>query len=244
MSTGATTEFSYSGTELDALTEARNYYSWLLHRFSPHLGRRVIEVGAGIGTFSEFLLRAEGVSELTLLEPAENTYPRLHERFLGNPRVRTLRGYLEDHAGDLSGDSLVSVNVLEHVPDDEAFLRDAHRALVPGGKVLLFVPALGQIYGTLDEAFEHYRRYTRGMLASRLERAGFRPLRVSYMNLPGIFSWLVAGKLLRKRTLSPADVRLYDSWVIPWVRRLEDRWEAPVGQSLLAIAQKDEHKHG
>lgn len=232
------TEFTYSGTELDALTEARNYYAWLLHRFSPHLGRRVVEVGAGTGTFSEFLLRAEGVSELTLLEPAENTYPRLRERFRGDPRVRTLHGYLEEHAGALSGDSLVSVNVLEHVPDDEAFLRDAHRVLVPGGKVLLFVPALSQLYGTLDEAFEHHRRYTRAMLAARLEGAGLRPLRVSYLNLPGVLSWLIAGKVLRRRTLTPADVRLYDSWVIPWVRRIEDRWEAPLGQSLLAIAQK------
>ena len=234
----AVTEFSYSGTELDALTEARNYYSWLLHRFSPHLGRRVVEVGAGIGTFSEFLLRDGGVAELTLLEPAENTYPRLEDRFRQDPRVRTLQGYLEEHAGDLSADSLVSVNVLEHVPDDEAFLRDAHRVLVPGGRVLLFVPALEQLYGSLDEAFEHHRRYTRGMLASRLERAGFRPLRISYVNLPGVLSWFIAGKVLRKRTLSPADVRLYDSWVIPWVRRIEDRWEAPVGQSLLAVGQK------
>lgn len=229
--------FTYSGTELDAMASARNYYNALLERFAPHVGHHAVEIGAGIGTFASMLLERTGVSAMTLIEPADNNFPVLQKRFAGDPRVRVAQGYLADHADSLSADSLIMVNVAEHVKDDTALLREAHRALRRGGKLLILVPALMPLYGTLDESFGHFRRYTRAELEARLESAGFQPVTVSYTNSAGIFAWFVAGRVLRQRTLHRRGVVLYDKLVVPWLSRLERLWSPPFGQSVLAIAR-------
>lgn len=229
-------EFSYASAELDSLAEARNYYGWIVDEFAPHLGRRIVEVGAGIGTFAEHMLERMPASDFLLVEPAQNNFPVLQERFRESPRVRVQPGYFGAEMPEASADSVVAVNVMEHIPDDDDFLRNAHRCLAPGGKLLLFVPALPQIFGTLDEEFEHFRRYRRPQLTAQLRAAGFDPLRVKYVNMPGVFAWWLSGKVLRRRTVTARDARIYDRWVIPWVRGLERHWSPPFGQSLLAVA--------
>jgi SAM-dependent methyltransferase len=162
----------------------------------------------------------------------------LQKEFSGDARVRLVKGCLEDVADSLSSDSVVLVNVLEHIEDDRALLRTIHRILNPGGTILLFVPALPCLYGSLDEAFGHVRRYTKSALTLRLEKMRFQIVRLQYFNLPGIGPWFLAGKVLKRRSLRPSDVRMYDRWVMPWISRLERRWGPPVGQSILAIARK------
>ena len=112
------------------------------------------------------------------------------------------------------------------------------------GDALLLVPALPRIYGSLDQAFGHYRRYTKTSLAGKLHVAGFRIIRLAYVNLLGIAGWFLTGRVLRRMTLQPRYVRWYDQWVIPWLSRLEERWEPPCGQSLIVIAQKFEPTGG
>ena len=233
-----TSGFTYTGTELDALAGARNYYRAIIDHFRPHFGRKVLEVGAGIGTFARHVLDETSVEEMLLVEPADNTIPMLRGRFAGDRRVTIAQGYLEQVTPNPSVDSLVAVNVLEHVENDLGFLRAAHDRLRPGGRVLLFTPALDQIFGTLDEAFGHFRRYTKTLLADRLRAAGFEDLRLRYTNFPGIASWFLAGRVLRRRTIAPRDVALYDRMVMPWVTAMERHWEPPLGQSIIAIATR------
>ena len=237
--TGTTPAFAYSGEELDALAGAVNYYPWIVRRFAPYLGERIVEAGAGIGTFAGHLLEAAPAAHLTLVEPAENNYPHLAAAYAAHPRVRTVHGYLGDAGETGSADTVVAVNVMEHVADDGAFLRTAHGLLAPGGHLLLYVPALPAIYGTLDEAFEHHRRYTRRGLDAALRGGAFRPLRVAYTNLPGVAAWWLSGRVLRRRTVSARDARLYDRWMIPWIAALERVWTPPAGQSLIAVAVRD-----
>lgn len=239
MSTASAPAFTYSGEELDALAGAVNYYRWIVRRFAPYLGSRIVEVGAGIGTFAAHLREAAPHARFTLVEPAGNNYPHLAARFAGEPHVRTVQGYLETAVEEESADTLVAVNVLEHVEDDAGFLAAAHRALRPGGHLLLYLPAVPAIYGTLDAAFEHHRRYTREGLGALLGGAGFEARRVAYTNLPGVAAWWLSGRVLRRRTVRPADARLYDRWMIPWIAALERVWTPPLGQSLIAIATKD-----
>jgi 2-polyprenyl-3-methyl-5-hydroxy-6-metoxy-1,4-benzoquinol methylase len=232
------TAFSYASDELDAMAGATNYYEWILDRFRPYLGRRIMEVGAGIGTFSEYLAGAQPGAELTLLEPAENNVPRLRERFEQRPGVTVRQGVLDGNVEAGCADSVVAVNVLEHVPDDTGFVASAMQALGPGGHLVLFVPAGPGIFGTLDEAFEHYRRYTRKELGSLLTGAGFQLQELRYTNLPGVLAWWLTGRVLRRRTVSPGAARTYDRLVIPWLRRLETVWTPPAGQSLFAVGRK------
>jgi SAM-dependent methyltransferase len=220
------------------MAEARNYYTWIVRLAAPYIGSRVAEVGAGVGNFAAALLREVRISELLLIEPASNLFPRLTKKFEADGRVKVLPGFLDDHSCFRGLDSLVAVNVIEHIRDDAEFLRLAFQELAPGGTVILFAPALHALYGTLDESFEHYRRYSKSELIRKLTQARFRFEKVLYFNLAGVLTWLMAGRLLRRKTLKRRQVRFYDRWVVPWVSRAEQLLEPPLGQSLLAIARK------
>ncbi len=230
--------FSYSGIELEALVQAGNYYRWILSHFRPHVGPRTIEIGAGIGTFSELLLAEPAVDHLIAVEPARNLFPQLERRLAGNPRVTLVRGYLDDVPASVSADSAILVNVLEHVADVATFLAVLHARLTSNGRLLILVPAGPRLYGTLDEAFGHYRRYTKPTLSRALVEGGFRLRVLRYFNFVGVLPWFVTGRILRRRTLRAGDVALYDRLVIPWISRLEARWAPPWGQSLIAVAER------
>lgn len=229
-------DFAYSGTELDALAAAPNYYDFIARLFAPHVGQRAVEVGAGIGTFAEHLLRTSAPRELVLVEPAVNNYPILRERLGSRPGVRTVQGYLEDCHDLRDMDSVVAVNVLEHTPDDVAFLRAAHAVLRPGGKALVFVPAVQAIFGSLDREFEHYRRYSKPALGRAFAAAGFRDVSLRHVNSLGVGAWFLAGRVFKWRTIDASRAAFYDRWVVPWLMPLESAVEPPIGQSILAIA--------
>jgi SAM-dependent methyltransferase len=230
--------FSYSGTELDSFVEARSYYRTIMKYFSPYVGARVVEVGAGIGTFSSFLLGLVNIRELITLEPAANLFPHLSRRFSQDRRVRCINGYLDDYppTGDI--DTVVSVNVLEHIEDDGGFLRSAHHILAPGGTILLFTPALPGLYGTLDRQFGHCRRYTKFGLSEEIVSAGFSLEFLRYFDLPGVLGWFLATRILRRDTIRSSDVRHYDRFVVSWSSKIEGWWEPPIGKNLLAIGRK------
>jgi SAM-dependent methyltransferase len=231
-------EFSYSGTELDAVAEATNYYGWIIDSFGRAIGEHIVEAGAGIGTVSDLVLRRASPREMLLIEPAGNNIPELHRRFDNDKRVRIHHGYLEDIADTVAADTVIAVNVMEHVERDAEFLRAALLTLASGGALLLLVPAMPAIYGSLDRAFDHYRRYTRSGLEQSLLAAGFEIETLHYLNIVGVVAWFAAGRVFHRTTLGRPQVRFYDRWVIPWLRRIESRIHAPVGQSLLAIARK------
>lgn len=220
------------------MDRAANYHQWILDIFEPYLGPRVIEVGAGIGTFASKILRIARIQELIAVEPAGNLFPILKERLKEHKRARPVQDYLERLAPTDAADSLVAVNVMEHIEDDAAFLRSAHGALRPGGTLLLFVPALPRIYGATDKAIDHYRRYMKSDLSARLRSAGFTIELLRYMNFPGIFGWFFYARMLRRDILPVSSIEFYDRFVIPVVRRIETIAAPPVGQNLIAVARK------
>jgi len=231
-------EERYPGTELPSFENASNYYAAILEYFAPYLAGQIVEVGAGIGTFSQCLLGLPEIAKLTAIEPAKNIFPILCENLSGYTKARLVNGTLQSVADSLSCDAVVLLNVLEHVERDEELLRTAHQVLKPGGALLLFVPALPQLYGSLDQHFGHVRRYRKGELGAILKKVGFHVECLRYFNLPGIFSWFVFGKIFKCASLNPWSVRLYDRLFMSWIPRCERRWEPVVGQSVLAIGTK------
>jgi SAM-dependent methyltransferase len=229
--------FSYSGSELEAMTHGRNYYRSILERFRPWTGSKVVEVGAGIGTFSSHLLSLEEIEELIAVEPGIDNFPRLRQRLGGDARAETVHAYIEQ-IPSLDSDSVVAVNVLEHVEDDAGFLRNAWRITRDGGHLLLYVPALPRLFGTLDVALGHHRRYTKDSLTRVIESAGWQVHRMSYMNLPGVLAWFLFARILKKTSVSDMEVGIYDRLVIPLTSRVEKFWSPPAGQNLIAIATK------
>lgn len=230
--------FRYSGTELDSLAEARNYYRAIMKYFNPHVGPRVVEVGAGIGTFSSFLLSHVNVRQLTALEPAANLFPHLSRRFSEDSRVSCVNSYLHDYRPSGEIDTVASVNVIEHIADDGEFLRSAHDILAPGGTILLFTPAVPALYSSLDREVGHCRRYTKLGLAEALQMAGFSLELIRYFDLPGVPGWFLATRILKRKTIRPSDVRYYDRFVVSWSSKIEGWWEPPIGKNLLVIGRR------
>ena len=224
----------YSGTELEAMELARNYHRWILSFFRPYIQGTVVEIGAGIGTVSELLTEC-APAQLHCYEPAKNVFPYLAKRMSGRASVQVLNCFYD---GAERADAVVLINVLEHVQDDLSLLRMINASLTHEGRLLLLVPAVPAIHGTLDEQFGHFRRYKRRQLARLVASCGYEIELVRYLNFPGLFAWLLASKVLRKRTVIRRDVVLYDNWVIPLVRAIESRIAPPIGQSLILIAKK------
>lgn len=235
-STVSADSFSYASEELDAMAKAVNYYEWIWSHFSEYCGRDIIEIGAGIGTFSSLLLGWKPEIQIECIEPASNNYAVLGPRFLSDPRVRTRHSFLEPCVQGSKVDTIVAVNVMEHVADDREFLRITRERLRSGGRFLLFVPALPAIYGEMDRTYEHFRRYTKSGVRKLLSESGFEVEKIRYMNFLGVFTWWFYGRVLRRKSLNSRDAALYDRFAIPLLRRLESLWEPPLGQSVLAVA--------
>jgi SAM-dependent methyltransferase len=222
---------------LEALESAVNYNRWVADLTLPYLGDDPIEIGSGIGVSASLWLDA-GVPRLTVTDVDDETLRELHARFAGDARVAVRRLDLASaEAGEHS--ALVALNVLEHIEDDVAALRNAARLLRPGGRIVLFVPAFPFAMGKFDREIGHYRRYTKASARAAFERAGLSPEVVRYVNAPGLLAWFVGMRLLGLRPSEGPVLRMWDGGVIPVVRALESRVRMPFGQSVLAVARTE-----
>jgi SAM-dependent methyltransferase len=215
--------------------DAPRYNRWLTARVAPWVGRRVLEVGAGIGNMAEFFLDRE---RLVLAEPEAEYRDRLAARFAGRPHVSVVPLRLPEVDQGLAAerlDTLICLNVLEHVEADEAALAAMRGLLQSGGRLVLLVPALPFIYGTLDAALGHYRRYAATELRSKIAAAGLRLLHIEYFNLGGVLGWWLTGRVLRRTIIPRGSLRLYDA-LVPLFRM--ERWLPwRIGQSLIAVGE-------
>jgi SAM-dependent methyltransferase len=242
----------YVGRDLEAMSFARNYHRWILELFEPYLGSRLVEVGAGTGSFSEllFALRPESLS---LVEPSTEMHAHLvetvarmndatHAATHHATRVQTYNDTFEHIAARLSvearPDSIIYVNVLEHVREDERELALMRETLSPGGRVFIFVPALQWLYGSFDRQVGHHRRYTRGELTSKCERVGLRVLKSTYFDAAGILPWWLKYRVLRSERMEAGAVKFYDDFCVPPLKRIERLIPPPIGKNVLLIAEK------
>ena len=224
----------YTGREMESMDFAVNYHRWILEIFRPFLGKRIVEVGAGTGAFSEMLMETRPDS-LTMLEPSANLFPILVERMGPD---RTLQNTLRE-ASISNPDSILYVNVLEHVEDDETELAAVHSLLAPGGRVLIFVPANRWLMSDMDRLMGHHRRYTLAELSLKCTSAGFNIRYSSRFDALGIIPWLVKYRLLRSTTMESGLVKLYDSLVVPVARVAEGFIPPPIGKSIILIGEKN-----
>jgi 2-polyprenyl-3-methyl-5-hydroxy-6-metoxy-1,4-benzoquinol methylase len=215
------------------------YNRWLADRFRHAVGPRVLEIGAGFGNMTRQLLGRELVVASDL-DPVALEYLRGSFREEPGVRVASYRFPLgaaeREEIRGLGIDTVVCLNVLEHIEDDVATLADFHALLPPGGRVVLVVPALAKLYGSLDEHLRHFRLYEKAELEGKLSAAGFAIEDCRFLNRPGIVGWYVNGKILRRRVLPAGQLAAF-RLALPLLRR-EETNPPSVGMSLLAIGRK------
>ncbi|PYP48961.1 MAG: hypothetical protein DMD45_16315 [Gemmatimonadetes bacterium] len=223
---------------LERMAAAPRFNRWMFERLRPWVGRRVLEIGAGIGNMSAFLVDEAGVDRLVLTDTEPYYLGRLRQRFAGRPQVAVAELRLPGRDPRLAAerlDTVVCLNVLEHIEQDGAALRAMHDLLQPAGRLLLLVPSLRALYGSLDEALGHFRRYVPDELQAKLQVAGFRVRHLEYFNLAGVPGWWLTGRVLRRRLIPAGALRWYEA-LVP-LFRLERFLPWRIGQSLIAIGE-------
>lgn len=232
-------QVQYEGEDLDVLSDMPNYYAWIMAAFAPFVRGNVVEYGAGLGTVSDRLLPL--AERLTLVEPSPALVPRLRARFAAQPNVVVSGDMLEAHVATMGAgvvDTVVMINVLEHIEDDQAALTHLVRLLKPGGHLLIFVPALRVLMSRIDLMHGHFRRYHRPDLLTKTRTAGAHVLSVRYFDLIGALSWLVVNKWGRSTTFNPRMIEINDRMLVPLSRAVEAVVPPPLGKNLIMIARK------
>lgn len=226
-----------------AMADLRAYPRYLYDRVAGSLGRRVIEIGVGYGTYTTWL-RGSGRSVLAT-DIDEHCLFEVANRFAGDREVKTARLDLTDEASIRScaafaADSIVCFNVLEHIEDDVAALRWLREAVVPGARIGLVVPAHPRLFGRMDAEAGHFRRYTRLSVAESLHRGGWQVERVRYLNIVGAAGWWYHN-CWRKNAgltdeLANQQIRAADYWLAGLSRLTDPLFGRLAGLSVMAIA--------
>ena len=223
------------------MSKLEPYNRWLVSGFEKAVGRRVLEIGAGFGNITRHL-RGRELLVASDLDPVALEHLRGAFRDDPSVRVASYRFPLEAEARaeirDLRVDSIVCLNVLEHIEDDRKTLADMYEVLQPGGRLVMLVPAFASLYGTLDVHLRHFRRYEKAEFETKLREAGFEIEDLRFANRPGMLGWWVNGKLLRRRVLPRSQLFAFKLFM-PMLERERERPPA-AGLSLVAIARKSD----
>jgi SAM-dependent methyltransferase len=226
--------------DLENLRAARRLCDWMYQQFAPFVNGEVVEIGAGIGTFSEQLLVHPGVTGLVLVEPERACIEILTNTFENDPRVTVVRETLPDspalraRTGEI--DFLLCQNVLEHIEQDGPAVQAMADTLRPGGHITLLVPAHPRLYGNLDRLYGHHRRYTRERLRSVVDGTGLELDDLYSFNLLGVLGWWL-NRYRRSPGISRGSLRVYEALLALW-QPIEHRRRPPWGLSLIAHAHK------
>jgi len=224
---------------LDALSEAQRFNRWMANTIEPYIGKRVLEAGAGIGNLTRLLCSRR---ERYVAADLEVEYlAHLRARFQHRPRMEVrhcdLSNPAEFQALACAMDSVVCLNVLEHIEDDMTGLRNIYSALQHGGRAIVLVPHDQRVYGSLDTALGHYRRYSREELRQKMEHVGFRVERILDFNRISRPAWYVNGRWLNRKTIGRFQLRMFDRTVWLW-RRIDPLLPWPP-TSIIAVAVKN-----
>ena len=226
---------------LDAFSVAPRFNRWMADTIRPYVQERVLEIGAGMGNLTHALAR--GRQRYIASDIDHEHLSRLQSRlrhFL-NVETRTCDLSKSSDFEPLADavDTVICLNVLEHIEDDLGALRNIHSALSPGGRAIVLVPCGQEIYGQLDVILGHYRRYSEAQLRAVFEQAGFEVERVLQFNRVSRPSWYVTAKLMKRSRISRFQLKIFDRLV--WLWRRIDRFIPWKPTSLIAIASKPQN---
>jgi SAM-dependent methyltransferase len=232
------TEFKYVGSELDLFAAARNWKAYWASQVKPFIRGDVAEVGAGIGSNTPTLDDGGG-GRWVCLEPDPALLSELAKKLASEPGRRpceTVCGTLQSLAGQ-QFDTIVYIDVLEHIENDGAELAEADAHLRPGGHLIVLSPAHQVLYSPFDAAIGHFRRYSRSSLQA-VSPAGLIPVRVRYLDSVGFFASLANSLFLRQSMPKKSQLQVWDNWMVPVSRILDKVLGYSAGKTVIGIWRK------
>jgi glycosyltransferase involved in cell wall biosynthesis len=229
----------YAQAILQNLSHARRFNKWMIKTIEPYMGNAILEVGSGIGNISRLLPKKEHL----IVTDVDQIYLDILQVAFGDMDIvrvvkLDIRKQEDVHAlgGEGICDTIVCLNVLEHIEDDQKALKHMHDILVPGGNVVLLVPQYKWLFGSYDRHAGHFRRYNRKELKKKLDQANFRVVWYKNFNSLGLLGWLVNSCLLQRKAMDRWQLKIYDL-LVPLLRIIEGLLPLP-GLSLICVAEK------
>lgn len=220
---------------LESMSQAVWYNRWTLKKFSPFLNGDILEVGCGIGNFTQLLKQYGKVWAIDI----DNNYISQTKESV-NGQVKVGIGDIEIGSyffGSQKFDSIICLNVLEHINDDKKALENLYKLLKADGFLILLVPSHQFLFGQIDKSIGHIRRYSKKDLEDHLKGIGFKLIKSKRLNFLGGIGWFIEGKIFKKSRVEEGKVKIFNFFA-PFFLNIENFIEPPMGTSILIVAQK------
>lgn len=226
----------YSTHTLESMGQAVWYNRWTLNKFSFFLSGKILEVGCGIGNFTEALLKYGEVFAIDI----NQDYVKQTSKIVGK---KAKVGFGDIEKGkyffkDKKFDTVVCLSVLEHIEADKKALKNLFELLEKGGYLILLVPAHDFLFGEIDKFIGHFRRYNKKKLKELISQTGFKIIKRRTINFVGAIGWWISSKLLSRNQVDERKIKIFNL-IAPLTLSMEDIIEPPIGTSILIIAKKE-----
>jgi len=220
---------------LESMNQAVWYNQWILNKIVKYLKNDILEVGCGIGNFTNSLIKYGKIWSIDIDQHLiKKTEKKLNKKVkIGYGDIEKGKYYFKKKYFD----TIICFNVLEHIKNDENAVENLNKLLKKRGILLLVLPAHPKIYGSLDKHVGHFRRYEMNKLLSLLKSHNFDIILSKRINIIGALGWWFSGKVL-KNTFVDLDKLSFFNKIAPFVLPIEDIIGTPIGISILVVAQK------
>lgn len=235
---------SGSETMSQALPGAKNYFQWISWIINPYLGLKMLDIGSGYGIHLEYILPNH--PNVTSIDLSYDMVSALQKKFYAYNNFDALQGDFENESNikclkTECFDTIVCLNVLEHMRDDVSALKRMKEILSQQkGIAVLMVPAHQWLYGSMDKQAGHFRRYSSISLGKKLQNSGFEILKLYHFNVFGVFPWFINNRILKKGLNGSGvglQIKIFDAFIVPLMKRVESKIKFPIGQSIITIAR-------
>jgi 2-polyprenyl-3-methyl-5-hydroxy-6-metoxy-1,4-benzoquinol methylase len=228
---------------LEVISKADRFNRWMFKTIEPYCAGRILEAGSGIGNISKFFLEAGhsiALSDVRVnyVDHLKRTFSQ-HRQLIDIFQLDLVDPEFSKKFGSIKEgfDTFFSLNVIEHIENDQLALRNAMYLLRKGGKLVILVPAFPGLYNHFDRSLGHFRRYTRKSLIKIMEQQNLEIIHARYFNLAGILGWYGSGKLQKNKTIPSGQMDLYNR-LVPAFRLLDKLTMNLAGLSVIAVGRK------
>ncbi len=224
---------------LHKIKELASYNEWIYNNIKKHVRGKVLEIGCGIGNITDYLIKDAVNVTATDIDDSYIKYAK--KKYLKSRKVKIIKMDIMKPNKKIikeKYDTVVMLNVLEHIKDDSKAVKNACAALKKGGKFIILVPAMQWIYGETDRALGHHKRYEKKDIEKLFKNSQMEIKEIFYSNLPGMFGWFISGRIFKEKKIPINQARIFDRYVLPVVKLTESVIKPFMGQSLIATAEK------
>jgi SAM-dependent methyltransferase len=227
----------YIGEELDLVKDVHNWRKYWGKNIEAYLGEEVLEVGAGLGSNTSYLIQNESVKRWVCIEPDVKLSSQI-ERSIHGKNIEVHTGLLKDFPISTKFDSILYIDVIEHIEDAESELELAVQYLKPGGYLIILVPAYNFLFSEFDKAIGHFRRYNKKMLLESIP-GSMKNKKLFYLDSMGFFASLVNKLFLHQDLPSIKQIQFWDKVILPFSKVTDVFLFRSMGKSLIGIWQKE-----